>query len=304
MIEAPGASAEQPYVQSATLDGQPHQQALLDHAEIMAGGVLRFEMGPQPNPAWGAIELGEPLAAGSDALLRTPIVSPGARSFSGAIALTLTSPDGAAIHFTTDGREPGPDSPRYRDPLTLDASTTIQAVAIADGRRSRVARAQLHERLHDWPVTLTHAYDPQYHAGGPPGLVDGLRGTENWRLGDWQGYQGTDFEAVVDLGRARPIRRLSSGYLQDARSWIWMPVEVEYAVSEDGEQFEVVGTVGHDVDPRETETISIRDFVLELGRSRRARFVRVRARNFGVIPDWHPGHGGEAFVFVDEIELR
>jgi len=32
-----------------------------------------------------------------------------------------------------------------------------------------------------------------------------------------------------------------------------------------------------------------------------ARYVRVYAENLGVCPPWHPGHGGKAWLFVDEI---
>jgi hypothetical protein len=35
-----------------------------------------------------------------------------------------------------------------------------------------------------------------------------------------------------------------------------------------------------------------------------ARYVRVRAYNFGKIPSWHPGAGGEPWIFVDEIFIR
>lgn len=52
-IEAPGNSAANVYIQSATLNGQPLNRTWLGHDEIMAGGTLRFEMGPRPNQAWG-----------------------------------------------------------------------------------------------------------------------------------------------------------------------------------------------------------------------------------------------------------
>ena len=35
-----------------------------------------------------------------------------------------------------------------------------------------------------------------------------------------------------------------------------------------------------------------------------ARYVRVIARNYGTIPDWHPGRGDGAFIFVDEILIE
>lgn len=34
------------------------------------------------------------------------------------------------------------------------------------------------------------------------------------------------------------------------------------------------------------------------------RRLRFRAVNYGTIPDWHPGAGGEAFIFVDELIVR
>ncbi|MCQ2153231.1 MAG: GH92 family glycosyl hydrolase [Bacteroidales bacterium] len=46
-------SPENMYIQSATLDGKPFDRVWIDHSEIMAGGVLEFVMGPQPNTGWG-----------------------------------------------------------------------------------------------------------------------------------------------------------------------------------------------------------------------------------------------------------
>jgi len=34
-----------------------------------------------------------------------------------------------------------------------------------------------------------------------------------------------------------------------------------------------------------------------------ARYVRVRATNVGTCPTWHPGAGGKAWVFADEIVI-
>ena len=69
---------------------------------------------------------------------------------------------------------------------------------------------------------------------------------------------------IVLLGRR--VRRLSSGYLQDARSWIWMPVEVEYAVSRDGENYTVLGSVGHEVPERDTDTTYLQQFLERVSR--------------------------------------
>jgi putative alpha-1,2-mannosidase len=47
-------SAKNFYIQSATLNGKPLNRFWLKHAEIMDGGRLVFEMGSEPNAAWGA----------------------------------------------------------------------------------------------------------------------------------------------------------------------------------------------------------------------------------------------------------
>jgi predicted alpha-1,2-mannosidase len=51
-IRAAGASAGKQYIRSATLNGVPLNRAWIEHAEILAGGELVFEMSSQPNPAW------------------------------------------------------------------------------------------------------------------------------------------------------------------------------------------------------------------------------------------------------------
>lgn len=52
-IEAEGTSPENIYIQSATLNGKSYNKSYISHSDITGGGVLRFVMGPRPNPAWG-----------------------------------------------------------------------------------------------------------------------------------------------------------------------------------------------------------------------------------------------------------
>jgi predicted alpha-1,2-mannosidase len=47
-VEARGLSTANKYVQSITLDGRPCTGIKLAHADVMRGGRLVFEMGPQP----------------------------------------------------------------------------------------------------------------------------------------------------------------------------------------------------------------------------------------------------------------
>jgi hypothetical protein len=53
-VEARNCSADNKYIQSATLNGRPHNESWLAHDDIAAGGLLVLEMGPAANTAWAA----------------------------------------------------------------------------------------------------------------------------------------------------------------------------------------------------------------------------------------------------------
>jgi hypothetical protein len=280
-----------------TLNGEAVERPQVRHGEIMAGGVLRFEMGPLPNRAWG--EAGTTPLWDPPDVVATPAIHTAAPSFVKRTEVRITAAAGTTIHYTLDGTDPSPRSTRYEGPIRLEDSTEIRAIAVRDGRASPPVVGHVARRPGDWRVTLGQTYNRQYTAGGPEGLVDGLRGSTRWRAGRWQGYQGTDVEAVVDLGRTRTLNRVGAGFLQDARAWIWFPTEVEVAVSRDGKRFTSLGTVKADVAADDME-IRTKDLWIDAGK-RRARHVRLRAKTLGPIPEWHPGRGNPAFIFIDEI---
>ena len=93
------------------------------------------------------------------------------------------------------------------------------------------------------PVRLANPYHSAYTAGGRGALTDGKRGGTSIPLSNWQGFEGVDLEATVDLGQVTAIRSLSSTYLQNTPLGIYLPTEVKYLASGDGQQFDVVATV-------------------------------------------------------------
>jgi len=67
-------------------------------------------------------------------LASSPALSPGAETFSGSLAVSMTdATPGAIIYYTLDGSTPTVSSPVYTSPITLKATTTIQAIASASG---------------------------------------------------------------------------------------------------------------------------------------------------------------------------
>ena len=73
-------------------------------------------------------------------------------------------------------------------------------------------------------------------------------------------------------------------------------------MSVDGVDLPPAGRVGHDV-PDDREGVFRRDLVVDLDGTP-VRALRLPRRNYGTMPAWHPGAGGAAFVFVDEIIIE
>ena len=145
-------------------------------------------------------------------------------------------------------------------------------------------------------------YNPQYTAGGDEGLIDGLHGDVNWRKGEWQGYQYQDLDVIIDMGSVQTVSEFSAGFLQDSRSWILMPSKVEYYISEDGKKFTLAHRVHHGIkwSDEKVQTLEFAGTIDPV----KARYVQVKAYNYGKLPEGHLGYGDSAFIFVDEITIK
>ena len=62
----------------------------------------------------------------------------GNTSFAESTQVTMSGPDGAEIHYTTDGSVPTSESTLYSEAFSLSATTTVKAIAIKDGVSSEV----------------------------------------------------------------------------------------------------------------------------------------------------------------------
>ena len=54
VIEAKNVSAQNKYIQSATLNGEPLDKPWFEHSYLVNGGKLVLNMGPRPNKQWGS----------------------------------------------------------------------------------------------------------------------------------------------------------------------------------------------------------------------------------------------------------
>ena len=141
-----------------------------------------------------------------------------------------------------------------------------------DGSSSLVATANYLD-LPPTDISPNSKYSSQYTGGGDLALIDGVRGTTNWSGGVWQGYQGQDFVATIDLGQVQSVSKLGAGFLQDVGSWIWMPREVDFETSLDGRNFVPALSIKNDLADQDYK-VEIRDFVKGIA-LQKARYIRI-----------------------------
>ena len=70
--------------------------------------------------------------------IEAPVIS-GNTPFAETTTVSMSGPDGAEIHYTTDGSNPTAESQLYSEPFTLSASANVKAIAIKDGNSSQVS---------------------------------------------------------------------------------------------------------------------------------------------------------------------
>ncbi len=242
----------------------------------------------------------------SDSILPVPVIQADKKSFKDQMTVVLdANPAGGTqeLKYKIDYEgNTAQDFVAYSQPFVIDQSCRITAFAENGLGQSKLVFGNYIKKPNNYTIAIKSVYNPQYHAGGPEGLIDGIFGTENWRKGDWQGYQGQDFECVVDLQKQQLVKRIEFNTLQDSRSWILCPKKVAFYVSDDNEHFTLIKTADSNIDPKAEDSQLVPwnfDFTGVQG-----RYVKVIATNFGKLPDWHQGAGGDAFIFVDEITIK
>jgi sialate O-acetylesterase len=206
------------------------------------------------------------------------------------------------IRYTRDGSIPDQNSALYSHPLNDIDSVPIIARAFKGDQASEISnRSQFVSHLGlGQKMTVSSKPSPKY-TGGKNCLLDGIRGSVEFWDNHWQGFQGVDFTGVVDLGRITEVRDVSIGFLRRTASWIFLPEFVKIEVSSDGVNYRELPPVRFSGTDKNSEPV-IRDYNWLIADN--IRYIRILAKNIGTCPKWHPGKGGRAWIFTDEIVIN
>jgi hypothetical protein len=198
----------------------------------------------------------------------------------------------------------GVDFQKYKQPFIISEKVSLKVYAVKDGVKSKTITTDFYKIDPNLKIDLQTEYANQYNAGGDTALIDGVLGTEDFRTGTWQGYFDVDLIAVVDLGKIKSISEISINSLQNQRSWIFLPTEIDFLVSENGIDFKLISKRKFGkVMPNENVKIEASKVRFK---TKKVRYIKIIAKKLGKLPEWHLGyqHDGRSWLFVDEIQIK
>jgi predicted alpha-1,2-mannosidase len=303
-ILASDLSEKNYYVQNYFINGKPYRRTFIEYDSISKGGRFAFQMSAVPSTYVFENTVSIPVPS-KNLLMPVPLIYASSRVFEESLSITIVSGSkrDKIFYSCQDPKKAETVFTPYLKPFTIESTQKIFAFTEAQQMKSDTVAATFYKRPNQWSILINSKYNSQYTAGGDKGIIDGLKGSVNWRKGDWQGYQGQNFSAVVDLLHSQKIEYVSSNYLQDTRAWIIYPTKVKYSFSNDGIYFNNEYEVLNNIDAANYD-VQTKEFSKALPAAVKARYVKVEAANFGTLPNWHAGAGDEAFIFVDEIDIR
>ena len=306
VINAHGQGTKNCYVSSLKINGSKYDKAYITIEQLKEGSTFDFQMTSKADKKWASAEENRPksISCYTETMIKAPVFDDWQQSFDGERQVAILSDH--TVYYTTDGTTPNNESNLYTGPITVTGDIIIKAIAYDSTKgSSAIVTHRLTRTQTDRKLSYVTKPDPQYTENGEIGLIDRLHGTENFRIGGWQGWQ-KDCIVVVDLLGERTISKAGIECLENMRAWIFFPSRVEVEISSDGTNYHPFGAVENkefSATLERQELCSVHNFIVS-GTPCTARYVRIKAINYDKLPKWHISAGEQAWLFVDEIEVE
>ncbi|MBO9728775.1 MAG: family 20 glycosylhydrolase [Chitinophaga sp.] len=214
----------------------------------------------------------------------------------GQLYIALHSTDTTAvIRYTTNGSMPGAHSAVYKHPVRLTKSSTLKAALYQQQQPVQRLFHQSFSINKATGATITLKEAPNTKCNGDASLlVNGIAGSKRYNDQQWLGFSKRDLEAVIDLGSEQSIQQVGANCLNYHWQKMWPPTSLEFWISVDGVHFTSLATAtDFPVNGINVIRLPVKPV--------KARYVKVVARNKGVIPEGEYGAGGNSQLLIDEI---
>jgi mono/diheme cytochrome c family protein len=216
---------------------------------------------------------------------------------------------GAIVRYTLDGTDPDSlNSPIYKKPIRLYNNTVVKTKAFKVGWISSdiVQRNFYKSTIHPDSIVLLQLPDPKYRATGPKTLFDYELGDKNFGNAKWLGYKDANMEMVIGFKKPTAIKEIYFNALVNLGSYIFPIVSIDVMGSMDGKNYTLVSKNNYpgvtDATPKKLN--ETKGFSCAISKPTPYKFYKLVATNLKKLPNWHPGKGTPAWIFIDEIFLN
>ena len=192
----------------------------------------------------------------------------------------------------------------YDSTFIINESADIKTWAVKNDDNSYGDSLQIELYKHKGlgaKISDLSTYSNTYNGGGNNAIVNGLRGGLNFRDGHWQGYFGTDFETTITFNSIQRIDSVISSFYQYNLSWIFIPKQILVFTSMDGDNYYKRAKLSPQISAKQ-EGHFFKEFVMSFPEVE-AKYIKIKAVNYGACPDWHPAAGSKSWLFVDEVRI-
>ncbi|MBP9993537.1 MAG: family 20 glycosylhydrolase [bacterium] len=218
----------------------------------------------------------------------------------GCLEIKMSKMIDGEIRYSTNGENPATDGILYTEPLKINQNCNFKTIVIRpDGTTGKMFSTNFDfSKASMKPITLKNQPDKNYTFDGANVLIDGLKGTSNYRSGRWLGFFGEDIDATIDLKEETEISKVKFNNNINMNDWIFNAKSVTVFVSDDGENFRKIFQKNFEMLPKDYDQ-PIHAVEVEFPAAK-ARYVEIIIEPFDC-PKGHSGYGYPAWVFVDEI---
>ena len=214
----------------------------------------------------------------------------------GVIEVSMSKQVDGKIMYSIDNQE----DIQYSKPLKINRNCHLECYVLRpDDTKGNVFKTDFDfSKASMKPIVLKEQPHKQYAYDGAEVLIDGLRGSSNYRSGRWLGWYGNKLDATIDLQGVTAISSVRFNLNINMKDWIFNAKTVKVLVSDDGENFKEVASQNYDLLPAGYEgSLYPVDITFSPVKT---RYVEVIVEPFDC-PEGHSGYGYPAWIFVDEI---
>ena len=219
----------------------------------------------------------------------------------GDIQVTFSCLQDTPIYYTTDGSEPTKSSNVYKEPLKLTQDTHLKAKVFGQETESSFEQQFLFNKATVRPIEFLSKPSYNYTFGGAITLVDGRKGGNNSRSGEWLGFSEAPCEVVITLKENTPVKEVRFNALIETGDWIYPPTSFEVWGSKDGKSYDLLAKENYAL-PKEPLK-EIKTYSLSFP-EKEVTYLKVKINGVNKIPSFHQGAAGKpGFLFIDEIQV-